>query len=214
MTNAAAELESLEGEIRLCTRCDLHTVANKAVPGEGPADAEVMLVGEAPGFNEDKQGRPFVGAAGRFLEELLGAAGLKREEVYITNVVKHRPPNNRDPLPNELAACLPWLERQIEIINPRFIVTLGRFSLGTFFPGSMISKVHGEVREKDGRFFFAMYHPAAALHQEKLRQTLLEDAGKLGEFLREKAKPTGQADKPETANGAGEDDSPEQLSFF
>ena len=113
MTDAVAELDRLAEEVRTCTRCDLHLTANKGVPGEGPADADVMLVGEAPGFNEDKQGRPFVGAAGRFLEELLGEAGLKRSEVYITNVVKHRPPNNRDPLPPELAACVPYLERQI-----------------------------------------------------------------------------------------------------
>jgi DNA polymerase len=211
MADAAAALEGLVEEIRVCTRCDLHSVANKAVPGEGPSDARVMLVGEAPGFNEDKQGRPFVGAAGRFLEELLGEAGLKREDVYITNVVKHRPPNNRDPLPAELTACLPWLQRQIEIIKPRFIVTLGRFSLGTFFPGSMISKVHGEVREKDGRYYFAMYHPAAALHQEKLRQTLLEDARKLGTFLRETDVET---DEKQTVTPENGEDAPEQLSFF
>lgn len=214
MTGARAALESLEEEIRVCTRCDLHAVANKAVPGEGPVNARVMLVGEAPGFNEDKQGRPFVGAAGRFLEELLGEAGLTREEVYITNVVKHRPPNNRDPLPNELAACLPWLERQVEIIDPRFIVTLGRFSLGTFFPGSMISKVHGEVREKDGRSFFAMYHPAAALHQERLRQTLLEDARKLGAFLHKQEKTNKPVEGLQSSGPTGEDESPEQLSFF
>jgi DNA polymerase len=211
MADAAAALEGLVEEIRVCTRCDLHSVANKAVPGEGPSDARVILVGEAPGFNEDKQGRPFVGAAGRFLEELLGEAGLKREDVYITNVVKHRPPNNRDPLPAELTACLPWLQRQIEIIKPRFIVTLGRFSLGTFFPGSMISKVHGEVREKDGRYYFAMYHPAAALHQEKLRQTLLEDARKLGTFLRETDVET---DEKQTVTPENGEDAPEQLSFF
>jgi DNA polymerase len=213
MADARAALEALEEEIRVCTRCDLYTVANKAVPGEGPVDARVMLVGEAPGFNEDKQGRPFVGAAGRFLEELLGEAGLKREDVYITNVVKHRPPNNRDPLPNELAACLPWLERQIQIIKPGVIVTLGRFSLGTFFPGSMISKVHGEVRQKDGRSFFAMYHPAAALHQDRLRQTLLEDARKLGAFLRETE--NDEKDEPDPQDHAGDaGDPPEQLSFF
>lgn len=215
MPDAGAALEALEAEIKVCTRCDLHSVANKAVPGEGPVDAEVMLVGEAPGFNEDKQGRPFVGAAGRFLEELLSEAGLKRDEVYITNVVKHRPPNNRDPLPNELAACLPWLERQIEIINPRYIVTLGRFSLGTFFPGSMISRSHGEVREKDGRYFFAMYHPAAALHQERLRQSLLEDARKLGTYLQE-SRSNGDP-TPESADEHGSEDDgppPEQLSFF
>lgn len=214
MADAGAALEALAEDIRVCTRCDLHAVANRAVPGEGPADARVMFVGEAPGFNEDKQGRPFVGAAGRFLEELLAEAGLTRDEVFITNVVKHRPPNNRDPLPDELAACLPWLERQLEIVNPRFVVTLGRFSLGTFFPGSMISKVHGEIREKDGRYFFAMYHPAAALHQEKLRQTLLEDARKLGGFLSEQAQTPQPHEEPPAAGPAGEDDPPEQLSFF
>lgn len=214
MSDAATALEALEGEIRVCSRCDLHQVANKAVPGEGPSNASVMLVGEAPGFNEDKQGRPFVGAAGRFLADLLQEAGLTREEVYITNVVKHRPPNNRDPQPNELAACLPWLERQIEIINPRFIVTLGRYSLGTFFPGSMISRVHGEVREKEGRHFFAMYHPAAALHQEKLRQTLLEDARKLGAFLQEIGPPGTSAPERDASEADGTPDPPEQLSFF
>ena len=210
MSEASAELERLEEEVRACTRCDLHLTANKGVPGDGPADADIMLVGEAPGFNEDKQGRPFVGAAGRFLDDLLGVAGLKRQDVYITNVIKHRPPNNRDPLPNELAACVPYLQRQIELISPRLIITLGRFSLGTFFPGSMISKVHGEIREKDGRYYFAMYHPAAALHQDKLRQTLIDDMKKLGEFI--KGPLAGQA-KPEPP-AAGDEEPPEQLSLF
>jgi DNA polymerase len=167
-----------------------------------------MLVGEAPGFNEDKQGRPFVGAAGKFLDQvLLPLAGLKRSEVYITNVVKHRPPNNRDPMPDELAACLPYLTRQIELINPRVVVTLGRFSLGTFFPGEMISRVHGQVRSRDGRYFFPLYHPAAALHQDRLRQTLEEDMRKLGAFLQE------HADEPVT-DAPPETDDPEQLSLF
>lgn len=213
VSGAEAAIQQLDQEIRVCTRCDLYRTATRAVPGEGPADADVMLVGEAPGFNEDKQGRPFVGPAGKFLDELLGAAGLKRSEVFITNVVKHRPPNNRDPLPAELAACRPWLEEQITLINPRLIVTLGRFSLGTFFPGSMISKVHGEIRQKDGRYFFAMYHPAAALHQDRLRQTLIDDMGKLGEFIhgplaqQERARP---AREPEPAA----EEPPEQLSMF
>jgi DNA polymerase len=167
-----------------------------------------MLVGEAPGFNEDKQGRPFVGAAGKFLDQvLLPLAGLKRSEVYIANVVKHRPPNNRDPLPDELGACLPYLLRQIELIDPEVIVTLGRFSLGTFFPGDMISKVHGQVRSKDGRHFFHMYHPAAALHQDRLRQTLEEDMKKLGTFLEERAQRPERPPEPD-------DDNPEQLSLF
>lgn len=212
MPDDLALLEELNEEVRVCTKCDLHRTANKGVPGEGPVDARIMLVGEGPGFNEDKQGRPFVGAAGRFLEELLAVAGLQREDVYITNVVKHRPPNNRDPLPNELAACLPYLERQIKLIDPEVIVTLGRFSLGTFFPGSMISKVHGEVRDKDGRHFFAMYHPAAALHQDRLRQTLLDDMKRLADFL-SKSPETKSA---EPAEPAAQDDEvpPEQLSLF
>ncbi|HLJ66038.1 MAG TPA: uracil-DNA glycosylase [Chloroflexota bacterium] len=207
---AGAELERLCSEVENCTRCDLYRGTTHGVPGEGPADASIMLVGEAPGFNEDKQGRPFVGAAGKFLEELLAIAELKRSDVYITNVIKHRPPNNRDPLPGEIAACRPYLERQLTLIKPRLIITLGRFSLGTFFPGSMISKVHGELRQKEGRHFFAMYHPAAALHQDRLRQTLLDDMRKLARFLQSPAWQSGQtvgrSDEPE--------DEPEQLSLF
>jgi uracil-DNA glycosylase len=209
-TDGAAGLARLDEEVRACTRCDLHIGTNNGVPGEGPSDAEIMFVGEAPGFNEDKQGRPFVGAAGRFLEELLAVAGLQRSDVYITNVVKHRPPNNRDPLPAELTACRPYLEQQIKLINPRVIVTLGRFSLGTFLPGTMISKVHGQLEERDGRYIFPMYHPAAALHQEKLRQTLLDDMKKLATFLQG---PYKKADR--AAQDASEDeDPPEQLRFF
>lgn len=207
--DASAELKTLAQTVETCTRCDLHLNATHGVPGEGPPDADVMLVGEAPGFNEDKQGRPFVGAAGRFLEELLAVAGLKRSDVYITNVVKHRPPNNRDPLPNELAGCKPYLERQIELIRPRVIVTLGRHSLGTFFPGSLISKVHGEVRQRDGVYFFPMYHPAAALHQDRLRQTLIDDMNKLSAFLKSPDVRTEAA--PTVEDG---DDQPEQLSLF
>ena len=209
--DAVETLDRLDQDVRSCTRCDLHLTATRGVPGEGPADATVMLVGEAPGFNEDKQGRPFVGAAGKFLEELLGIANLKRSDVFITNIVKHRPPNNRDPLPAEVIACRPYLDRQIQAINPKLIVTLGRFSLGAFFPGSMISKVHGEVREKDGRYFFHMYHPAAALHQDKLRQTLIDDMHKLAQFIQG---PLAQAAlaAPEAADG--KDEPPEQLSLF
>lgn len=182
--DAVAELARINEQVKVCTRCDLHRAATLGVPGEGPSNADIMLVGEGPGFNEDKQGRPFVGAAGKFLEELLGIAGLTRSEVYITNVIKHRPPNNRDPLPDELGACLPYLKEQIAVINPRLIVTLGRFSLATFFSGSAISKWHGELRQESDRYFFHMYHPAAALHQDKLRQTIIEDMKKLAKFIR------------------------------
>ncbi|MBV9279580.1 MAG: uracil-DNA glycosylase [Chloroflexi bacterium] len=211
MSETHTELERIADQVERCTRCDLHRTANRGVPGEGPGDAQIMLVGEAPGFNEDKQGRPFVGAAGKFLEELLGIAGLRRADVFITNVVKHRPPNNRDPMPDELGACRGYLDEQIKLINPRVIVTLGRFSLGTFFPGSMISKVHGEVREKDGRFYFHLYHPAAALHQDKLRQTLLDDMKKLADFIQG---PLRQASAPAPQMPELEDEPPAQLSLF
>jgi uracil-DNA glycosylase family 4 len=223
-TDVAAELERLNHEVQTCTRCDLHCNTTHGVPGEGPSDARIMLVGEGPGFNEDKLGRPFVGAAGKFLDTvLLPHAGLTRAEVYITNVVKHRPPNNRDPLPDELAACRPYLDRQIELINPRVIVTLGRHSLGSFFPGELISRVHGQVRSKDGRYFFHMYHPAAALHQEKLRHTLENDMKRLGAFIREtladESEQAASAPEPEqvTSPAEPEDDDgrpPAQLSLF
>ncbi|HEX6509117.1 MAG TPA: uracil-DNA glycosylase [Chloroflexota bacterium] len=208
-------MERLNAEVNACTRCDLHRGTTHGVPGEGPYDADIMLVGEAPGFNEDKQGRPFVGAAGKFLEELLGIAGLRRSDVYITNVVKHRPPENRDPLPDELAACLPYLQRQIALIQPKLIVTLGRYSLGTFFPGDKISKVHGQVREKDGRSYFNMYHPAAALHQQALRQTLLDDMKRLAAFIEGPMKETPKKTPAGRQGGPAEDGTPpEQLSFF
>ena len=205
-------LERLAREVQSCTLCDLHCNTTHGVPGEGPSNARVMLVGEAPGFNEDKQGRPFVGAAGKFLDNvLLPNAGLRRADVFITNVVKHRPPNNRDPLPEELKACLPYLERQIELIKPAVIVTLGRYSLGTFFPGDMISRVHGQVRQRNGRYFFHMYHPAAALHQDKLRQTLEDDMMRLGEFLK---RPRMQEEAVEEVREEPKDDEPQQLSLF
>lgn len=209
--DVVVQMERLNQEVETCTRCELRCNTMHGVPGEGPYDAAIMLVGEGPGFNEDKQGRPFVGAAGRFLEELLAVAGLTRKEVYITNVVKHRPPHNRDPLPSELAACRPYLERQIALIRPRVIVTLGRHSLGTFCPGTMISKVHGQVHEQSGRHLFHLYHPAAALHQERLRQTLLADMSKLTEFLRQEPQER-EYDLAGRADVEGEP--PEQLSLF
>lgn len=209
--SVVTEMERLNAEVESCTRCPLHLNTTHGVPGEGPYDADIMLVGEGPGFNEDKQGRPFVGAAGRFLEELLAIANLKRADVYITNVVKHRPPNNRDPEPGELAACRPYLERQIKTIEPKVIVTLGRYSLGTFFPGDKISQVHGRIRERDGRHYFNMYHPAAALHQQALRQTLLNDMKHLADFIQGPMKDVPK-EQPEPTGDGVED--PEQLSFF
>jgi DNA polymerase len=176
-----AALEAIAGEIRTCTRCRLHEGRTKAVPGEGNPSTEVVFVGEGPGFNEDRQGRPFVGQAGAFLGELLGTVGWARDDVFITNIVKCRPPGNRDPEADEIAACAPYLRRQLEILDPALVVTLGRHSLGRFMPGARIGQAHGTARPADATtgtrdsLVFAMYHPAAALHQGSLRQTLLDD---------------------------------------
>jgi uracil-DNA glycosylase family 4 len=178
-------LEDIESEVRVCTACRLHVGRTQAVPGEGHPSTEVLFVGEGPGFNEDRQGRPFVGAAGAFLTELLGSIGWRRDEVFITNVVKCRPPDNRDPEPDEIAACAPYLRRQVQALDPALIVTLGRHSMGRFMPGARIGQVHGTTRPADpesgarGAEVFAMYHPAAALHQGSLRQTLLDDMARV-----------------------------------
>jgi uracil-DNA glycosylase len=200
-------LAQIADEIRVCTKCELHRTRTKSVPGEGPADARVMLIGEAPGWNEDQQGRPFVGAAGRFLEELLALAGLKRSDVFITNVVKSRPPGNRDPLPDEIAACAPYLERQIETIDPDVIVTLGRFSMARWFPGERISRIHGQPKRIGHRLIVPMYHPAAALHQQALRSTIEEDFSRLPKILAE-------AEAARRTEQAAGDPPPEQMSLF
>jgi uracil-DNA glycosylase len=174
-----AAAESLYARVRACTGCPLSGLREKAVPGEGPLDAEILFIGEAPGMNEDKQGRPFVGAAGKFLDECLGAAGLTRGDVYICNVLKCRPPSNRDPLPGEIEACRDFLDEQVALVDPLVIVTLGRFSMARFFPNHKIGAVHGRWKEVDGRFYVPMYHPAAALHQGGLRATILEDFRRL-----------------------------------
>jgi len=153
------------------------------VPGEGAEDAEVMFIGEAPGWHEDQQGRPFVGPAGKFLDELLASIGLRREQVYIANVIKCRPQANRDPLPTEIQNCRKWLEHQIEIIQPKMIVTLGRYSMEMFFPGKSISKIHGTAQKRDNVIYYAMYHPAAALHQQSLRQAIEADMLKIPSLL-------------------------------
>ncbi len=182
-----SELEALAAEIARCTRCLLHRGRTKAVPGEGPEDAEIMFVGEAPGFHEDQQGRPFVGAAGRFLEELLDSIGLTREDVFIANVIKCRPPGNRDPLPEEIEACKPFLDRQIELIRPQLVVTLGRFSMARVFPKARISRIHGQPRKISGVVYYPMYHPAAALHQPSLRRAVEEDMLRIPELIKQAA---------------------------
>ena len=168
-------LEEVARRVRSCTDCPLSEGRTNAVPGEGPPDAEVMFIGEGPGFHEDRLGRPFVGQAGQLLEALLADAGLRREQMFIANMVKCRPPNNRDPLPAETAACSKYLDRQIELIDPKLIVTLGRFSLSKFFPKESISKARGKVRQVEGRLVYPMMHPAAALHRNELRATIVDD---------------------------------------
>jgi DNA polymerase len=198
-------------EVSACQKCALYHSRKKAVPGEGPADAEIMFIGEGPGFHENEQGRPFVGAAGNFLNELLAEAGLKRLDVWIGNVVKCRPPNNRDPLPEELAACNEYLERQITAINPKIIITLGRYSMGKFMPGVKISSVHGQMRRVETRFVIAMFHPAAALHQAALKPAIMKDFGQLPELLKQ-ARAAQLRANPVHVEEPKED--PKQLSLF
>jgi uracil-DNA glycosylase len=182
-------LDEIAVEVSSCTRCPLHKQRTRAVPGEGHPETEVVFVGEGPGYNEDREGRPFVGQAGGLLNELLKAIGWRREEVFITNVVKCRPPGNRDPEPNEIAACAPFLQRQLEVLDPAVVVTLGRHSLQTFMPGARISAAHGTARHTDPATgaqkatTYAMYHPAAALRQQSLKETMLTDMCGLPEVL-------------------------------
>jgi DNA polymerase len=176
-------LEELARRVRVCTDCPLHAGRTNAVPGEGPADAELLFIGEGPGFQEDRQGRPFVGPAGNFLEQLLGTVGMTRDQVYIANMVKCRPPDNRDPTPGEIAACSKYLDRQIELINPRLIVTLGRFSTARFLPGQAISRVRGRLRSVNGQQIFPIMHPAAGLRRQEMRAAIEEDFQKLAELL-------------------------------
>jgi DNA polymerase len=176
-----AALESIAAEVRECTRCRLHETRTKAVPGEGDPDTEVVFVGEGPGFNEDREGRPFIGRAGDLLVKLLGSLGWQRSDVFITNVVKCRPPENRDPMPDEIAACSPYLTRQLQVLDPAVVVTLGRFSMARFLPGAKISGVHGTIRPADpetgarNALVLAMYHPAAALRTQAIERESFDD---------------------------------------
>lgn len=178
-------LAQIAREVTGCTLCELARTRTHAVPGEGNPHARVMLIGEGPGWHEDQQGKPFVGNSGKFLGELIAKAGLKREDVFITNVVKCRPPSNRDPLPDEIHACSLYLERQIAVIDPDVIVTLGRFSMAKYFPGERISRIHGEPKKVGRRLIVPMYHPAAALHQGNLRGDIEADFAKLPRYLAE-----------------------------
>jgi len=209
-------LEAIAKQVAVCDNCMLHHSRKNAVPGTGPADCEIMFIGEGPGFHENEKGLPFVGAAGKFLDELLEKAGLSREKVFITNVVKCRPPKNRDPQPEELAACSDYLDRQIAAIDPLVIVTLGRFSMAKYIPGAKISDIHGEPKWVHSRLIVPMYHPAAALHQPKWRPTLLDDFSKLPSWLEEarKQRPASAAHEKPSSAPVDDEDEPEQLSLF
>jgi uracil-DNA glycosylase family 4 len=212
--NASESLAKVAEEVAVCQKCALHHSRKLAVPGEGPSDAEIMFIGEGPGFYENEQGRPFVGAAGKFLDELLAAAGMKRSEVWIGNVVKCRPPSNRDPLPEELAACDGYLERQINAINPSVIVTLGRYSMGRFMPGAKISTVHGQMRKFGGRYVIAMFHPAAALHQASLKPAIVADFARLPAMLAQARKDLGRSGVDAATATEPPPNDPTQLSMF
>ena len=202
-------LKQIHGEVQICTKCDLHFSRKNGVSGAGPANADIMFIGEGPGFHENETGIPFVGGAGRFLDDLLESIGIKRDDVFIGNVVKCRPPGNRDPQMDELAACDPYLERQINAVNPKVIVTLGRFSMAKFMPNAKISENHGQAVNIKGRLIVAMYHPAAALHQRLLRPILEADFARLPDLI---------AQAKEFPEFQDENDSketpPEQLSMF
>lgn len=178
-------LDEIAQEVSACAKCPLHRSRQNAVPGEGNPSAEILLIGEGPGSNEDKLGRPFVGDAGKFLDEMLASIQLKREDVFITNVVKCRPPNNRDPLEEEAQVCTSnYLFKQLKLIKPKLIVTLGRHSMQTFFPQiKSIGSVHGKAYKKAGQVYLILYHPAAALYQNSLKQTLKDDFGKIPEIM-------------------------------
>ena len=227
-------LEKVAREVAKCEKCGLHFSRKQTVPGDGPADAQVMFIGEGPGFYENEQGKPFVGPAGHFLDELLSKAGLKRDKVFIGNVVKCRPPGNRDPQPEELAACKPYLEAQITAINPQVIVTLGRYSMGYFILNGKISAIHGRPVWVGSRLIVPMYHPAAALHQPALRDSILADFAGLPRFIElarsRRAEQTGEPvalpsekktdgtsaqDQTDLAEpSAQNEESPQQLSLF
>jgi len=184
-SDKARQLNQLAAEIVNNNVCpELAQSAKQLVMGDGNVDADIVFIGEAPGKNEDEQGVPFVGAAGKFLDEMLLEAGLKRTDVYITNIVKYRPPNNRDPLPEEKTAFAPYLDKQLEIIKPKIVATLGRHSMEHFLPGMRISDVHGQPKRKYGTVYLPLYHPAAALYNGGLRQTLIQDFKKIPAVLK------------------------------
>jgi uracil-DNA glycosylase family 4 len=205
-------LRTLADEVRVCQRCPLARTRTRAVPGEGPPDARIMFVGEAPGYHEDQQGRPFVGAAGMLLEEALRLIGLTRRDVYITNVLKCRPPNNRDPQPEEITACADYLDRQLVLVRPRLVVTLGRYSMARFFPPRSMRELHGRTTRHGALTAYALYHPAAALRDPRLKQVFLDDFRRIPQVLAEAEAAAARLAEAEAAGAAPA--AAEQLSLF
>jgi uracil-DNA glycosylase family 4 len=207
-------LEQIAAEIQVCTRCDLHVGARNGVPGAGDPRAEVMLVGEAPSLYDDRRGTPFSGPSGVFLDELLALVGLSRSSVYLTNVVKHRVPETRELLPAEITACASYLTRQIAVVNPKVIVALGRAAAGRFFPKARITQLHGQFKLVDGRVVVAMYNPAAALHKEELRQTVIDDFARAIPAALAEAGRLAAAGKLGAPDRVEDNEPPQQLSLF
>ena len=205
------ELAALCKRVETCPDCDLAKTRTKAVPGEGPDDAQIMFIGEGPGYYEDRSGRPFVGQAGKLLERLLASIGMTREQVYITNVVKCRPPDNRDPLRDEIEACDKYLVEQMKLLDPLLIVTLGRYSMAKFMPGESISRVHGQPKIVDGRTVLPFFHPAAALHQQRFMQQVEDDFKKIPDVLAQARARRAKASEPPPAADAKP---PEQGRLF
>ncbi len=213
--DTAAALAEIAAEINHCKLCRLYQGTTHAVPGAGNPNAEILFIGEGPGFNEDRLGLPFVGPSGKLLERLLGMIGLKRDDVFITNIVKHRPPENRDPLPDEIAACNPYLEDQIALINPLVIATLGRHSMARYFPNAKITQVHGKAKIENGRAYMPLFHPAAILRNDNLMPQMEADFHRITELLAEvKAKRDSDTPKPTPPKNEPPAAPPTQLSLF
>jgi uracil-DNA glycosylase family 4 len=211
-SDRAAALSQIAAEIAACTRCGLHAGRTKTVPGAGSPDAEIMFIGEGPGYHEDRQGLPFVGASGNYLEKLLALIGLKRDQVFIANVVKCRPPDNRDPLPAEIDACKPYLDRQSDLLDPLIIVTLGRYSMARYFPGGKITQIHGKPKYDDRRAYYPLFHPAAVLRNPALESEMEADFRRIPEIVAQVRAKRAAAMPPPPSSA--DDPPPKQLKLF
>lgn len=209
-----ARLAAIAGQVSGCTLCPLSAHRTRAVPGAGDPLSEIVFIGEGPGFHEDRQGLPFVGRSGDYLEKLLALIGLKREQVFITNVVKCRPPENRDPMPDEIAACRPYLDEQEALIDPLIIVTLGRFSMGRYFPGGRITQIHGQPKFDQRRAYYPLFHPAAVLRNPTLEGAMAEDFRRIPQVIEEARRRRAALSAPPAQREPPASTPPTQLSMF